>query len=287
MKNDYMIDLSGLVLVCPRNDEESMQILKIAKKINLATVISRQPHGANLDREPRLLERIKEANLQVARVILVELPGPAVEQELKNVGFETIIIDHHQYEGLDRSNEFSSLEQFLRAVEISADELQKIGFDPFLVKAVAIMDSEFIWGLRSRGYCEEDICRILTYWRAMTLELGDERRMREEDEALVVWTRRKEEGDLIIVESDRDDISIRDALSFLVEKTYHKPRTLCIRQGSRRIYVQDIDVAIARKLHKKFGGFLFGKDACWGMLADQGQALPTLDQIIKFIQNKS
>lgn len=278
-----MIDASKTVLVCPRNDEEALQILKIAKKAGIKTVVSNQPHGAKLDREPNLIYRIKAENPEANHLFIVELPGVSTEEELRDIGYQISIIDHHQYEGLDRSNEKSSLEQFLEKFEISEAELRDLGFDIEMIKAVGVMDSEFIWGLREHGYTQDKIDEVLKYWRSMTLELGDERRQKEEAEALSVWARRREQDGIVIVESEIDDISIRDALSFLVEETYHEPRTVFIKQGDRRVYLQDVDSTIAKRLHDTFGGFMFGKNKCWGILSEDGETLPTFEEIYKII----
>jgi len=47
--------------------------------------------------------------------------------------------------------------------------------------------------------------------------------------------------------------------------------------------LQDVDPVIAKKLHDTFGGFMFGKDKCWGILAENGETLPTLNEIYKIV----
>ncbi|RMD50809.1 hypothetical protein D6827_03305 [Candidatus Parcubacteria bacterium] len=277
-------NINEFVLICPRNDEEALQILKIAKKICLPVVISQQPHGAKLDKEPNLLSRIQEANPEACNVVIVELPGLKTEDELRKQGYELVIIDHHRYEETDRSNDKSSLHQFLKFMQISDSDLRDLGFDPEMVHAVAIMDAEFIWGLQKRGFSNDAIVKILNYWRKLTLELGDKRRQKEENEAKKVWQNRQEKGDLIIVKSNEDNISIRDALSFLLAQTYGKPKPLYIRQGNRRVYMQDVGRRVAEKLHEQFGGFLFGQNKCWGILVDDSESLPTLEEILEAIQ---
>src|SRR5688572_8736726 len=106
------------ILICPRNDEESLMILKIAEALGLSIVESNQPHGAKLDREGDLVARIQEANPNAKTLTIVELPGPKTEQELKDLGFELAIIDHHTYDDLDRMKPKSSLEQFLERYEV-------------------------------------------------------------------------------------------------------------------------------------------------------------------------
>src|SRR5690348_4213283 len=108
-----MSHMPATILVCPKNDEESLQILKIAQAAGFPTVISAQPHGARLYNEPNLIARLKLADPDAQRVAIVEIPGVTVEDELKSIGYEVVIIDHHRYDDLDRMQHLSSLEQFL------------------------------------------------------------------------------------------------------------------------------------------------------------------------------
>lgn len=265
------------VLVCPKNDEESLLILKITEALDIPTVVSDQPHGAKLSREKKLLERIRKAQPDVERVVIVELPGLEQEKELREAGFEVVIIDHHRYDELDRMKKESSLEQFLELFEIDNEGLSELGFDPILVKAVAAMDRGFIWELREEGMKDKDFQRALKYYRELTLELGGERRVKEERVAQAAWDKREERDGLVIVRSEESEISIRDALSFLAAEEYGEPKTMVIVQGDRRLYVQESERA--KELHDHFGGFTFGQDRCWGILAED-KSLPALDEVL-------
>ncbi len=267
--------------MCPKNDEESLQIIKIAAALGIPTLVSDQPHGARLSREKKLLERLRETNANAKKIAIVEIPGPDVEQQLRDAGYEVQIIDHHRYDDLDRTNDISSLEQFMQTFNIDDAQLKVLGFDPAMVRGVAAMDRGFLWELRRVESDKAVRDQVIDYYRALTLELGPERRAREEEVAAEAWEGRREQDGLIIVESEVSDVSFRDALSYLVAKTFDGPRAVVIRQGKRRIYVQDTDDA--RRLHERFGGFLFGGERCWGILADDEHVLPSIDEVVKVV----
>lgn len=272
--------MENTLLICPQNDEESLMILKIARKIGLPIVISDQPHGAVLSREKNLFARILETDPDTKRLVIVELPGPDVENELRGYGFELKIIDHHRYDDLDRMNKKSSLEQFLEFFEIDETKLKDLGFDSLMVQAVAAIDRGFIWELKKIGLSKEDFDRALEFYRSLTMELGPERRAKEEAAAQIAWDNREERDGVIIVKSEEDRVSIRDAISFIIAKEYGEPRTIIIKQGDRRLYVQASPHV--RDLYDKYGGFTFGSDKCWGILKDDGN-LPKVDEVLKVI----
>lgn len=268
------------ILICPRNDEESLMILKIAESIGVQTIVSAQPHGATLGLEKNIIDRARMLNAKVERLVIVELPGIEEENKLKDAGLEVAIIDHHRYDGLDRMNMKSSLEQFLDLFEVDDAKLENLGFDPLLVSSVAAMDRGFIWELKKQGLSKEDFDRSLEYYRELTMEVEGDRRLREEEVARSAWEKRKERGEIIIVESEDAKTSIRDPISFLVAKEWDEPKTIFIIQGNRRMYVQDSGKAPI--LHQRFGGFTFGQDRCWGILKEDGN-LPSVDDILAII----
>ncbi|MDP2631546.1 MAG: hypothetical protein Q8P30_02125 [Candidatus Uhrbacteria bacterium] len=275
-----MIDISKTVLICPRNDEESLMILMIAEKLGLATVISGQPHGAKLDREKNLLARVMDENPEAQTLVIVELPGIGAEKELEEQGLNVIIIDHHRYDDLDRMRDKSSLEQFIDLFNVTDAMLSDFGFDSDMVRGVGVIDRGFLWELPKAGYNGEKRRKVIEYYRKLTLELGQDRRAREEEAAQVAWESREERDGVIIIHSDEDKSSIRDAISFIIAKEFEKPTPAIIIQGKRRMYVQDSDSA--KDLHEKFGGFTFGHDRCWGILTDE-EPLPNLDEVLEIV----
>ena len=93
-----------IVIVTPVNDGEAVQIKNILEKKNIKTLITKQGWGASWDGlEPEIKEEIKNLKNKNFKIFGVELQGSAPEGA-KN-------IDHHRYDGDDRTNELSSLEQ--------------------------------------------------------------------------------------------------------------------------------------------------------------------------------
>ncbi|MFA6130985.1 MAG: hypothetical protein WC730_01860 [Patescibacteria group bacterium] len=274
------MEISTTVLLCPRNDEESLTILRLAEAIGLSMVVSSQPHGAKLAKESHLLERILEINPQVNTVVIVEIPGSKEEEMLRAQGLDVHVIDHHRYDEVDRRNAKSSLEQFCEYFKLNDEKISALGFLPKEISWVAAIDRGFVWELREQGYAPEEIQQALAYYRTLTLQLGEARREKEETAAKIAWEAREEKNGILMVRSVADDISIRDALSFLVATTFEKPQTVFIVQGHRRMYVQDTDAASA--LFDRFGGFTFGGDRCWGILKDDGN-LPKEEEILEVL----
>ncbi|MBT3231148.1 hypothetical protein HN358_05250 [Candidatus Uhrbacteria bacterium] len=269
------------VLVCPRNDEESLQIIKIAKELRIPMIVSEQGHGAVLENEKDLIESIKLVDSAASAVAIVEIPGVEVEQELQKAGFEVHIIDHHRYNDLDRLNDQSSLEQFLDLYEIDDDELKDAGFDLVLIRAVAAVDRGFLWELQKIGLSDEDQKRAIQYIKELAYELGRKERKQEEKAARKAWEGRREQGGFLIIESEDDDMDIRDAVSYFIFDEYGKPTPAIIKQGNRKLYVQETDKA--KDLIGKYKGFLFGGGGCWGMLSPRDGRLAEIDELIEIL----
>lgn len=93
-----------ILVVTPINDGEAVQIAKILKDKNVKTLITKQGWGASWDNlEPEIKKEIEELKNKNFKIFGVELQGTAPEGAVN--------IDHHCYDGDDRSNEKSSLEQ--------------------------------------------------------------------------------------------------------------------------------------------------------------------------------
>lgn len=93
-----------ILVVTPVNDGEAVQIEKILKNKNIKTLITKQGWGASWsDLESEIKKEIKEYKNKGYKIYGVELQGEAPEGAVN--------IDHHRYDGDDRSNEKSSLEQ--------------------------------------------------------------------------------------------------------------------------------------------------------------------------------
>lgn len=272
--------MSQTILLCPQNDEESLQILKIAAAAKIPTVISEQPHGAQLAQEPNVISRLKHADPEAKRVAIVEIPGPEVEEELRTVGYEVVIIDHHRYDGLDRMQHLSSLEQFLQVFGLDDEALRGLGFEPLLVRGVGMIDRGFVWELKKEGLAPEDAKRVREYYRTLMQEIGGPSQ-EAWAEAQRAWEAREQKGDIFVIRSQRADFKIREALSFLMADLYEEPPQNLIFEGSGRVTLQDSNAAPA--LYKAFGGFTFGQDRCWGFAPTPGRPAPTEEAILAVI----
>ncbi len=269
---------TDILLVTPQNDEESLQILKIAQALGLPYLVSAQPHGARLHLEPDLVQTISESHHE--RVAIVENPSVEGERQLADAGKEVIIIDHHRYEEFNRMQIKSSLEQFLEVFEVTEVDLVDSGFDPVMVVAVAALDRGFVWELRKLGYSKTEYERAIDYYRALSLELDQQGSAEEDEAARRAYASRRQEGEFLIIEQEEDTPDIRSSLSFLIARDYpNDPPQAIIRQGKARIYLQDS--AHAPKLHARFGGFTFGQDLCWGFVAEGDEIIPTVAQVME------
>lgn len=93
-----------ILVVTPINDGEAVQIEKILKNENIKMLVTKQGWGASWNNlEPEIKKEIENYKNKNYKIFGVELQGQAPEGA-KNV-------DHHRYDGDDRSNERSSLEQ--------------------------------------------------------------------------------------------------------------------------------------------------------------------------------
>jgi len=110
---------------------------------------SKQPWGARLDLEPAATF----IDLKPT-VVIVEMPSPQKEEELKKLNHSLIIIDHHSYGDLERNHPLCSLEQIA--------ELLGVSLTPWL-QALAINDRSYIYGLRQAGYFLETIKKVRAY----------------------------------------------------------------------------------------------------------------------------
>lgn len=272
-----ILDPLTSLLICPKNDVESREILKIAEAFNIPTIISEQPHGATLDAEMNLIDRIRRANAVAHDIAIVEMPSPATEDNLRELGFDVHIIDHHRYEAYDRMKKESSLEQFRTLFGIDDIAITMMGFDPILVRGVGLIDRGFVWELTKENVPDDQRKRMIAYYREETAKLGTQRR-EEEVEARKAWKKREKDGDVIIVRSDEPTLSIRDAISFLVAEEFSLPPVVIIHQPGRVVYVQDTPTALA--LQQTFGGFTFGQNLCWGRSVKEDSELPSVEEVL-------
>ncbi len=264
--NGCMKDINATVVLLPKNDPESLLICQICEALKIPMLISPQPHGATLYAETNLAERVSQVHASATTLVIIEIPGPTEESELQLKGFTVKVIDHHRYDGLDRMNTKSSLEQFITCFDIKDADLARAGFDPILVKGVGIIDRSFVWGLTP------DICdpvtrvRMIDYYLSLSDQLDHGSRKKTEVIAKEALAQAKIEHGFIIVKNPKPGARIREALSFEIARQYPNPiATLLIDEEV--IYVQES--SRAKELYEQFGGFMYGgEERCWGKKTD-------------------
>src|SRR3989338_1917284 len=276
------------VLIVPPNDPEAVLISQIAKKLEIPRIKSNQPHGASLDKEPKILQKIREGGWK--RVVVVEMPGPKTEKRLLEKGIEVVIIDHHRYDKLDRAAHPktgkllpSSLEQFLKLFRITDRKLKAAGFDPKLVKSIGLMDRGYVWELMKVGYTKAGIRKVIEYQSELMHSVRGDMRNEEKKNQLAreAWEKREVWKKFFIVRAEQP-IEIRSRISLIVALEVGKPTPLIIEEAGRGfIYVQESDYAI--QLFKKFGGFTFGMDRNWGYRNQGKAARVTVEVVQKFL----
>lgn len=274
------MNLKNTIIIVPANDAEAVLILKIAKAIGLLAIISAQPHGASLDKEPKIIEKIKKSGAR--NVVIVEMPGVKTEKQLAKLGFKIKIIDHHHYQGLNRKKLKSSLEQFLQLFNLTDARLEKFGFSPKLVRGVGIMDRGFVWALRKENYSELEIKKVSAYQKQLMRPFVDPTEEKKyERAARVAWQKRKIwQGFSVVIDNTKR--GLRPYLSLLLVQKFKKQVPLILDERRREvIYVQDSPVV--ERLFKKFGGFTFGEKGNWGYKNQSGRKKVTLNEIKKAI----
>ncbi|MBI4714052.1 hypothetical protein HY771_02615 [Candidatus Uhrbacteria bacterium] len=281
--------LHSSVLIVPLNDAESILISQIAQKIGLQTILSKQTHGASLDKGRDYFPIIKKGKFK--KVIAVEMPGPKTETKLKKLGIYFVIIDHHHYTGLDRAHDASqkmlpsSLEQFLKLFKLTDTKLKTLGFDPRLVRGIGIYDRGFIWALQEEGYGKSEIKSVLAFHDALISQIHNPKtEARKQSIAKRAWQSRKKWREFFIVET-KADIQLRPRLSRIVAEEFEKPTPLIVIEHKRGlIYIQESDKAI--DLFQKFGGFTFGQDRNWGYRNEKRKRRVTVRDVKKVLLNQ-
>lgn len=261
------------VLVIPPNDPEAVLIKQIAKAMGLAVISLGQPHGARLEKETDLPERIIDGGWK--HVVIVETPGPSMEERLQAKGIQVVIVDHHEYTGLDRAHDKSgkrlpsSLDQFLHVFGVSDEELTFLGFDPRLVHGVAFFDRGFVWELQKEGYAKHEILSVIAYSKELMHSIRpDTDEEKREAIAVRIWEERVPWHGFLILLNDTP-YQVRSRVSLLCALDAWKPTPLILVEPTRGfIYVQESDAA--QTLFSTFGGFTFGQGNNWGIKMDDG-----------------
>lgn len=278
------------VLVVPQNDAEAVMITELARRLGIQLILSQQPHGATLDKEPDIVPLIREGGWD--RVAIVEMPGVKNENKIKKMKKELVLIDHHHYTDLDRAHDPktgkllpSSLEQFLKIFKVTDAKIKKVGFDPRIVKGIGVLDRGFVWALMNEGYTKADIRKVLDLREEMLSQIHDatlEKKYKER--AKLAWKNRKKWKEFFIIE-DNTNTPIRERVSYLIALEIGKRTPVIIVERKRGfVYLQESPYAL--ELFEKFGGFTFGMDGNWGYLNQKGKPKISLREVKKYIEGE-
>lgn len=273
-----MRDITNWALLCTTNDPESLTIVRIAQALRIPLLESEQMHGATLAKEPHLFERLAQVQ-GVKHLAIVEIPGVEEEKRIADVGVEVHVIDHHTYVDLDRMQNEASLTQFRELFEISDEDLRGVGFNPEIIRGVALIDQGFLWELAESELPLEKQRASRAYYLSCKRDI-DANYSDTEEAALAAWQTKEIQGNVVIIRSESPH-RIREAVSFLIADAFPEtPPTSVIVEGDGRVSVQETEKA--EELFAKFGGFLFGKKRCWGIVAENRP--PTVDEIMANIR---
>ncbi len=279
------------VLLIPPNDPEAILIYELAKAMGIQIIRSQQPHGATLEKESDLVLLIRDGGWK--RVVIVEMPGLKIEAKLRKMGVEVVIVDHHQYTGIDRAKNSktgkllpSSLEQFLKLFRVTDAKLHKLGYTPKIARGIGVMDRGYVWALQEEGYRPLEIETVIALQRALLAKHG---LLKDEDQKLKqarkAWKDRKVWKEYFVVTSNIKT-EIRSRVSMIVVQEIGKPTPIIFLEKKRGLmYVQESGHAM--DLFEAFGGFTFGLNRNWGFRNEKGKRHITLKDIQKILLKKN
>ncbi|NRA43795.1 MAG: hypothetical protein HRU09_02440 [Oligoflexales bacterium] len=161
--NEKVVDqdfLQSSFFILPRNDGEAKRACDILLGLKAPHVhISSQSWGATLDKEWSRLSWHDLANIK--RVVIFEMPGQRIsgneiqlESQIKQMGLELKIIDHHYYRWVDRYHQKSALEQLCECIGWPLD---------WTDHAIAVNDRSYIPGLKQLGLSHDEIVQVRVY----------------------------------------------------------------------------------------------------------------------------
>lgn len=268
-------------------------ILRLAERMGMAVIRSTQKHGAKLEREPDLLQRVQATKKEV--VWIVEMPGPELEAALCAQGLEVKVIDHHTYGLLNRAvnpvtgaPNPSSLEQFMEMATITDDELVTWGYNPKTVRGIGIFDDRFAQGLRDAGYTLSEITSVLDlgteFSRALNPDLAEIQEAAKND-----WAKREMWNGYILVRSEYPK-DVRGAIGHLSIRAGSDTTPLIVSAcGGRKIYVHEVSPKALARLQRlpipPEQTFTFGGTRCWGYDSSKSsKSVIPLDHILNALK---
>ena len=152
--------LQETFFVIPVNDGEAKRACQILEALEAPYLRkSKQRWGATLDQEWHASDWLIPKGIK--RILVFEMPAEkpknslvSLEEEIINMGYELVIIDHHHYWWVDRYQKLSSLEQLCHFINWPIN---------FTDLAIATNDRSYIPGLKKLGLSNEEILEVRKY----------------------------------------------------------------------------------------------------------------------------
>lgn len=281
---------ASIVLVCVDNDPEARMIRRLAEGLGISLVLSKQPHGARLEKEPDLVARIAATGKRV--VWTVEIPGPATEAELVAAGYTVVFIDHHHENDLDRTHNpdgtlrRSSLEQFLALADVRDEEIVALGWNPRTVRGLGVLDDRYAKGLRDEGYTADEIEAVLNLRNVFKVEL-EPNFAAECAAAERAWRRRRTHGRYTVVISDDPSKVRAEVAIWTIRDGVDTQPLIIVEHKERALYVQNVDPetikAIRAKMDPDRHVITFGAGRCLNMKNKKGKPHLTLAVLLAIL----
>ena len=239
-------------IVVPANDAEAVAIGEILSRNGVEHAVTGQAWGASWENlEPEIMAQVDNKILEGYAVYGVELQGDAP------IG--CVNIDHHKYDGDDRSNSLTSIEQIsnLLGVELTAYE-----------RAVALNDKGYIPLMEEAGVPAETISAVRLADRkaqGVTAEM--------EEQAERACASKEVVGSLTIVRLPHSKTST------VCDRLYGQYENLLVLSADGETNFFGSGAVIAQ-LQEKFGGWSGGqlpKTGFWG-------GYPNQDEVEAFVK---
>lgn len=283
----------SVLLVTPMNDAESIMIGNIARALSIKTIVSRQDHGASLDLEPNIVERI--GDIALGTVWIVEIPGPATERAITATGREVCVIDHHRYgKDLDRSHGAdgsllpSALAQFLTLTKVTDRELAAWGWGPKTVRGLGIFDASYARGLREAGYMPNDIKQVIALRNLLLSGFIGEDFDAQRAAAREAWKSLEVAASMNVWRA-QSRCPIRAEFGILsIEEDFDYEPNIVVEYEGRQIFVQNVDPRLVEYLllHVKGKTFSYGDNRNFGVDNTKGHPHWTsTGEVIAAIEN--
>lgn len=232
--------MEKIFVIVPNNDAESKAIINMLNLNSVYFMVTSQKWGASWENlEWEIKHEIKIAQMEGYKVFGVELQGEAP--------MGCINIDHHVYDGDDRSNKLTSIEQI--AGLIGVPHLSEYE------KAVSLNDVGYIPAMLNAGIPWETIQQV-----RLNDRLAQGITVEHEDEAIRAINEKEVVGTLTIVKMAHSKCAT------VTDRLFGQYTNLLILSGDGESNFYG-DGEIVTKLHEKFAGWMGGQlpiSGFWG-----------------------